>query len=105
MGDSLYVDTSQLERSSSSFQRLGTRMHHIFGQLSTAIDTAGPCWGDDETGRQFAEQYEKPAGQIHLAVRDVGQVFSGTSEGLTVMVRGFTATEAHNVHNAGGGRR
>jgi hypothetical protein len=46
---------------------VGDTISAILARLSTVLDSAGACWGDDDAGAVFARQY-LPAG---AAVRDV----------------------------------
>ncbi len=102
MSGDLSVDTGLLQASATSFGDLGRRVRDITTNLTTVIGEVGACWGDDTTGKQFEAQYKPPADQTAEGVTGLGQVLSGTGDGLTVTAKAFTVTEDGNTRAARG---
>ncbi|HEX4723520.1 MAG TPA: hypothetical protein VH333_13455 [Pseudonocardiaceae bacterium] len=80
------MDPTALARHAGEFPTLADRARAIHTELVAALTAAGPCWGDDEAGRSFADGHVQPAGQtldllgtLPGQLADVGDRFSTTA--------------------------
>ncbi|MFJ1457236.1 WXG100 family type VII secretion target [Nocardia sp. N2S4-5] len=86
MGESLHVDPGGLRAHGAAFLDAADRAQQIFDRLTDALAEAGPCWGDDEPGKQFAVNYTPDADrtvsgfrEVMRALRDLGDAVTGAS--------------------------
>ncbi|MEU2336371.1 WXG100 family type VII secretion target [Streptomyces sp. NPDC006654] len=91
------VDTAALDRSAPQMLELAGRIRSIATKLDGRLEALGACWGDDESGRQFLEQYAEPRRQLSEGITGVGNVLDSTVDGIRTMARGFARTEEGNV--------
>lgn len=86
MGESLRVDPEGLRAHGGAFLDAADRAQQIFDRLTEALSEAGPCWGDDEPGKQFATNYTPDADHavtgfrdLTRALRELGAAVTGAS--------------------------
>ncbi|WP_089099952.1 WXG100 family type VII secretion target [Streptomyces hyaluromycini] len=91
------VDTARLGQSAPQMQELAARIRSIATKLDGRLESLGACWGDDESGRQFLEQYAEPKRQLSAGITGVGNVLDSTVDGIRTMAKGFARTEEANV--------
>lgn len=91
------VDTARLDRSAPQMQELAGRIRSIATKLDARLESLGPCWGDDESGRQFLEQYAEPKRQLSDGITGVSDVLHSTVDGIRTMAKGFARTEEQNI--------
>ncbi|WP_427924628.1 WXG100 family type VII secretion target [Streptomyces sp. cg40] len=91
------VDTEQLEQAAPQMQELAGRIRSIATKLEGRLESLGACWGDDESGRQFLEQYAEPKQQLSAGITGAGNVLDSTVDGIRTMAKGFAQTEEQNV--------
>lgn len=91
------VDTERLEQAVPQMQELAGRIRSIATKLDGRLEALGACWGDDESGRQFLEQYAEPKRQLSAGITGAGNVLDSTVDGVRTMARGFARTEEQNV--------
>ncbi|MEW2168007.1 WXG100 family type VII secretion target [Streptomyces sp. NPDC007084] len=91
------VDTDRLGQAAPQVQELAGRIRSIATKLDGRLSALGACWGDDESGRQFHEQYAEPKRQLAHGITGVGDVLDSTVEGIRTMAKGFERTEEQNV--------
>ncbi|MBK6014469.1 WXG100 family type VII secretion target [Streptomyces sp. MBT53] len=91
------VDTERLEQAAPQMQELAGRIRSIATKLDGRLESLGACWGDDESGRQFLEQYAEPKRQLSDGITGAGNVLDSTVEGIRTMAKGFARTEEQNV--------
>jgi hypothetical protein len=82
------ADTAKLARHAAEFGTFADRAAAVHGELSAALNAAGPCWGDDPAGRSFAAGHVGAAGSTLDSMRtlpgrlnDVGDRFATTARG------------------------
>ncbi|ALV31357.1 WXG100 family type VII secretion target [Streptomyces sp. CdTB01] len=91
------VDTERLDRAAPQVQELAARIRSVATKLNGRLEALGPCWGDDESGRQFLEQYAEPKRQLSAGITGAGTVLDSTVDGIRTMAKGFRRTEEQNV--------
>jgi len=82
------VDSTKLARHAAEFPGFADQVGAIHGELTTALDAAGPCWGDDAPGQSFAAGHVRHAsgtldriGALPVRLTDVGDRFTATAAG------------------------
>lgn len=53
----LYGDSDRIENGGRRLGELAEHAGRIAGELKSTVDSLGPCWGEDEIGRSFAESH------------------------------------------------
>ncbi len=91
------MDTARLGQSAPQMQELAARIRSVATRLDGRLEALGACWGDDESGRQFLEQYAEPRRQLSEGITGVGNVLDSTVDGIRTMAKGFARTEEANV--------
>ncbi|MGW3121592.1 WXG100 family type VII secretion target [Streptomyces sp. NPDC001107] len=91
------VDTERLDQAAPQMQELAARIRSIATKLDGRLESLGACWGDDESGRQFLEQYAEPKQQLSEAITGVGDVLDSTVDGIRTMAKGFARTEEQSI--------
>ncbi|MCG7202649.1 WXG100 family type VII secretion target [Streptomyces arenae] len=91
------VDTARLSQSAPQMQELAARIRSVATKLDGRLEALGACWGDDESGRQFLEQYAEPKRQLSEGITGAGHVLDSTVDGIRTMAKGFARTEEANV--------
>lgn len=73
------VDIVGLRETWPAFNALSANIEDALCRLTDALAAEGPCWGADEPGTAFAEEYVGPAlrlcgafGSLRDGVRDIG---------------------------------
>ncbi|MCS0606300.1 WXG100 family type VII secretion target [Streptomyces sp. LP11] len=91
------VDTARLDQAAPQMQELAARIRSVATKLDGRLEALGACWGDDESGRQFLEQYAEPKRQLSAGITGAGTVLDSTVDGIRTMAKGFRQTEEQNV--------
>ncbi|MEU6028859.1 WXG100 family type VII secretion target [Streptomyces tauricus] len=91
------VDTARLEQAAPQVLELAARIRSVATKLDGRLESLGACWGDDESGRQFLEQYAEPRRQLGEGITGAGNVLDSTVDGIRTMARGFARTEEQNM--------
>jgi uncharacterized protein YukE len=87
------VDAEALAKATPEVLRLASRVKAVFADLESTTSALGECWGDDEGGRRFAEQYLKPKTQILEGLESASKVLDSMADGLSTMSKGYRKTE------------
>ncbi|MER5780067.1 WXG100 family type VII secretion target [Streptomyces sp. NPDC002039] len=91
------VDTDRLDQAAPQVQELAGRIRSVATKLEGRLSALGACWGDDESGRQFLEQYAEPKRQLGHGITGAAEVLHSTVDGIRTMAKGFQRTEEANV--------
>ncbi|MFC5219720.1 hypothetical protein [Streptomyces coerulescens] len=79
---------------------MAAKIRSVGTALEGRLSGLGPCWGDDENGRQFLEQYADPSRRLIRGIAVTGEVLDSTVDGIQTMAEGFQRTEDQNVEAA-----
>ncbi|WP_405884605.1 WXG100 family type VII secretion target [Streptomyces sp. NBC_01136] len=93
------VDTARLDQAAPQMQELAGRIRSIATKLDGRLEALGACWGDDESGQQFLEQYAEPKRQLSEGITGAGTVLDSAVDGIRTMAKGFARTEERNVED------
>ncbi|MBF6317486.1 hypothetical protein IU453_11980 [Nocardia cyriacigeorgica] len=97
------VDLDQLRMLSPEFARIAGAAHQKLTTLEASLAAEGRCWGDDEPGRMFGEQYEPQAEDGMAALRTVIENLHRLGAGVHYAADIFAnqdVTAAQQVHGS-----
>jgi len=95
--NSFSVNTDGLHNQIPYMQELAEQVRGIGTGLQARIEELGDCWGDDDTGQQFYNQYATPRDQILEGVSGTGDVLDSTADGIKTMATQYQQLEDENV--------
>ena len=105
MTDAYRVDPEHLRAAARGFVDVADLLQRAEGRVAGVLDAAGPCWGDDESGQQFAAQYVPGAtqtraafgqytaalGEVERMLADMAATYTRADEGWASGFRGGAA--------------
>lgn len=96
--DELQVERDALKRNAKGFSDGAKALEAVFNLLTSALSAEGNCWGDDDTGKAFEQNYTKPK-------QDVTDSFTGLAKSLRAVDKGVQrmATNYDGAEHASGG--
>ncbi|MGW2252589.1 WXG100 family type VII secretion target [Kitasatospora sp. NPDC001660] len=95
-----FVDPEGLREPMSHIREIAAEFHGIGDSLTARLAEVGPCWGDDETGRQFSEVYRGPRDQLLLGFTAMSEVVNETAHGIDTMAKNYRRLEDQNIAHA-----
>lgn len=99
-GNYFAVDTEALAKAAPEIERLARRVHEVNARLESRVSALGHCWGHDEGGQQFSNQYTRPKTQLLEGLDKASKVLDSMSDGVKTMAKGFVKTEENAVEAA-----
>jgi hypothetical protein len=93
MTNGFEVDPAALTRHAAEFPALAGRAGAIHAELSAALQAAGTCWGDDETGRAFAAGHVPPAGRTLTQLSALGGRLADVGDRFTTTARAYQQSD------------
>jgi uncharacterized protein YukE len=72
MAEPLGVTPDELRKTSKQLADVSGRMKHVLTTLQGKLDAAGPAWGNDKTGHEFADGDKGYLGQVDWVNKSVG---------------------------------
>ncbi|MER8184555.1 hypothetical protein [Kitasatospora sp. NPDC094015] len=94
------VDPEGLREPLDRVREIASDFHGIGAGLTARLAAIGPCWGDDESGRQFVEVYRGPRDQLLHGFSSMAEVVKQTADGIDTMAKNFRKLEDHNIAHA-----
>ncbi|MFI7499928.1 WXG100 family type VII secretion target [Streptomyces sp. NPDC049687] len=99
------VNPDGLAKTAPYLRAFSDQWAQIGARLEARLDEFGNCWGDDEMGKAFEEQYLEPRNQMMEGFKGIAEVLDSTADGMETMAKGFQATEDQNTATARGFER
>ena len=96
----LAVDTGALARAVPLTREMAERILDVKSALLSRLSELGAPWGDDETGRQFLEQYQGPKNDLLTGFEGAFEVLRSMADGVETMAKGFQGTEEQSIEVA-----
>ncbi|WP_033822150.1 WXG100 family type VII secretion target [Kitasatospora sp. MBT63] len=94
------VDPEGLREPLTQVREIASEFHGIGAGLTERLAAIGPCWGDDESGRQFSEVYRGPRDQLLQGFSAMADVVNQTADGIDTMAKNFRKLEDDNAAHA-----
>ncbi|WP_280265979.1 hypothetical protein [Nocardia wallacei] len=82
MSDRLQLDTDRLREHGARLAELGDRVGRTHTELRDGLAYAEGCWGDDDLGVAFAEDFKPHADQLLANLRAMQESLHGTAGGM-----------------------
>ena len=82
MSDSLFSDPDGMKRHSEQFTKLGNHLDLVMGNTTMMLNTYGKCWGSDEFGAQFEQNYAPTSNSTVSVGSGLSTVLHTTTTGL-----------------------
>jgi len=100
VADPLHVDTDKINLALPGVQHVENSLQAVWSDLADTLDSLGACWGGDETGQRFAEQYLAPTKEMFAGMRDTTTALGSMRDGIVTMSNGFHQTETSAIETA-----
>ncbi|WP_051757315.1 hypothetical protein [Nocardia sp. NRRL WC-3656] len=97
MSGELRLDLAGLRERAARLAELADRVGQTHAGLRDCLEQAHGSWGDDNMGRQFAEQFTPHADQTLANVRDMAKGLHSTAAGIVGVANEFDAQDAGNA--------
>ncbi|GAA4865926.1 hypothetical protein GCM10025787_59700 [Saccharopolyspora rosea] len=82
----------------------GDDLDHVLTTLKSALDAEGECWGGDDAGKKFAQDYTKGRDSVLDGLHKLVEGLSGVDRNLKATAddtEGGDAKSAHDIGNVG----
>lgn len=103
MSGGLRVDGVALRAVAPSFAGMSADLSSALRTLAAALAAEGACWGGDEAGAAFAEQYGPAAQQAQSAMAGVAAAVSSAGDAIVMAADNAAASDVRSVTRHGGG--
>ncbi|MCP2163968.1 WXG100 family type VII secretion target [Goodfellowiella coeruleoviolacea] len=87
------VDPASLTAESAGFATQGDAVIDVRDRLVNALNAEGPCWGDDDTGQEFAAEYLPGVEQMVRAFTDLASGLVEVRNQLVGMAQQYEQVE------------
>jgi uncharacterized protein YukE len=94
MGDEeLRVEREALKRSAKGFGDGSETMTNVFEKLKSALSAEGACWGNDDTGKAFAKNYQPAQEGAYKSLPSMAKTLKDIEGGIQKMAKNYDAAE------------
>nr|WP_228045888.1 WXG100 family type VII secretion target [Saccharopolyspora sp. HNM0983] len=100
----MQVDPEALRARSPKFAAAADKLDKAFQDLKSAREAEGNCWGNDDPGTAFHEEYAKALNESDATFTDLGEALNRTKEQLDQVSEQWESDDqssAEGVENAG----
>jgi uncharacterized protein YukE len=94
MGQYTHVDPEALSANSVRFNEAGADALRLAQDLHSGLASIGNCWGDDEIGKAFIQNYGPQSGSLEEGTRGLYEMMHGIGESLQAMAQAYGDAEA-----------
>ncbi|PWW63481.1 WXG100 family type VII secretion target [Actinokineospora spheciospongiae] len=102
-GGKIDIQPDVAARAAERFAAAAERLAGVAATLEGALGAAGECWGDDESGQEFAKDYVPGADGTAQGFAAVVEGLRNVHRGLADTARSYRDTEGTNTAGFGGG--
>jgi len=89
----LWVDPAGLRRNATGFTQGARKLEQIHQKLDGKLAAEGKCWGADETGQQFEQDYFQPSQDVLKVFGELSKALSAIKDGLDKMAKNYEEAE------------
>jgi len=93
------MDPDAVRHGAVSFGPAADDMTTAATTLQNVISSLGECWGTDESGKQFAQDYSPAAQNAVQAFGQLAQGLQNIQKNLSGIADGTTGTDGQNAQN------
>ncbi|WP_018681004.1 hypothetical protein [Actinokineospora enzanensis] len=90
-------------RAAERFGAAADQLAGIASTLENALAAAGECWGDDDSGREFAKDYVPGAEGTREGFGSIDEGLRNIRQGLVDSMRGYRGNEDATTSGLGSG--
>ncbi len=94
MTDRIVADAAALRATQAGFDGLARSVADVLTRLDATLAAEGPCWGHDETGVAFADQYRPTAAAIRAVLLSTSSDVGVFGDAVAAVARWFAAADA-----------
>jgi len=94
MPDGFEVQPDRLRSGATGFGGSGDTLSTAGTTLGNALDAQGECWGNDESGQTFAEDYVPGAEQVRAAFTSLAEALQAIRTALDESANSYENTDA-----------
>ncbi|GAA2786753.1 WXG100 family type VII secretion target [Saccharopolyspora taberi] len=105
MADGMQVNPDALRSRSPKFAAASEKLAKAFEDLKKVQDAEGKCWGSDEAGNKFDEEYTKALEDVEKGRKFLVDNLKATKDELDQVANQWEADDkgsAENLNAAGG---
>ncbi|MCE6999378.1 hypothetical protein LZG04_31895 [Saccharothrix sp. S26] len=95
------TDLARLTEGAADFTAFAERAGKIAGELGSALDSIGECWGADAIGQSFAASHVRPSGEALSGLTGLSAGFGGVGERFVETARTYREAEEGNRNALG----
>ncbi|MQY25300.1 WXG100 family type VII secretion target [Nocardia aurantia] len=89
MGEQFSADLDALRDHAAAFDRIGAEVYTAVQRLLSALEAGGAPWGNDDTGKAFADSYVPEYQQTRTNLNDLAQVARQSGSDLRQLADNF----------------
>lgn len=97
MAEDFYMDEEMMTEVVSEFRRIGQDTQQIHDELVAVLRAFDGCWGNDEYGSNFAQQYVPGAESGLEVLNKLANVISGSADNLDHARKQFMRVDGGNA--------
>lgn len=101
-GGTFAVDTDRLAKCSPTFAAIAASVEAARNKMLSTMDQLGKCWGEDQTGDEFADTYVEAAFNMRSGMLTLVEVLRSAGDGIATMAKGTKQSEEQAAEVAGG---
>ena len=87
------AQTGDLGGQAPQYQSVANQVQLIYQTLSTALDSYGACWGNDDAGQTFARKYVGPALSALSQMDSADQGLQSMADGVSSWAKNYQDTD------------
>jgi uncharacterized protein YukE len=96
----LGVDTERLAATVPEFRQIANSLEQVRTTLEGQLGALDKCWGQDDTGKSFEDNYLEPAQNLRDGLKTLVEVLGSVADGINTMTRGADRTEQDALDTA-----
>ncbi|WP_280442730.1 hypothetical protein [Nocardia brasiliensis] len=97
----LWIDPDGLRTNGAEFHNVGEQAQQTFEELRAALAREGRCWGDDEPGKAFEQNYLPDAERGLEALEQLAAALQTFGQQLNAAADSFEQQDQIGAHNIG----
>lgn len=93
------MDPDAVQHGATSFGPAADEMTTAGSTLQNAVNSIGACWGNDDSGKQFSQDYLPAAQNALQAFGQLSQGLQNIQKNLSSIADGTAGTDGTNAQN------
>ncbi|CAL9674410.1 WXG100 family type VII secretion target [Saccharothrix sp. NPDC042600] len=97
MNGGFQVDVAGMRRGAARFSAAGDSLTGVFEALNGALQAEGQCWGGDESGQAFAQQYVPNSTATLDAFKNLAKALQDIRTGVDESAAAYEGSDQGNA--------